>query len=274
MISFERKPTPSIPRLLSRVAFCYSGIVKNNKGCVVESCGEVQYCKGLCNRHYRQQKAGRELTLPWREAICLGAGCSNIVRGSSGLCAQHYGNAHYERNRGYLVPSEKKRTKSVGYDGVPIQCSYEYCSRDRKYGGYCKTHYSQNRAGKDLLPIQHREACAVRECEALAATYKGFDLCRRHQDFARRFGLSKAECIAAWETRQCGNKACGATDDLVMDHDHACCPSKTKTCGKCNRGWLCRSCNLALGYVQDDVEKLEGLAEYIQRAPRVKNLSG
>ena len=35
---------------------------------------------------------------------------------------------------------------------------------------------------------------------------------------------------------------------LHVDHDHACCGDDKKfTCGKCNRGILCQSCNTRLG---------------------------
>jgi hypothetical protein len=33
-----------------------------------------------------------------------------------------------------------------------------------------------------------------------------------------------------------------------VDHDHACCPGKNRSCGKCVRGLLCLSCNISLGY--------------------------
>lgn len=49
---------------------------------------------------------------------------------------------------------------------------------------------------------------------------------------------------------------CGAKTKLVYDHNH-----KTGT----HRGWLCRSCNLMLGYAMDDINILTLAVRYLQR---------
>jgi len=50
-----------------------------------------------------------------------------------------------------------------------------------------------------------------------------------------------------------------------IDHDHKCC-NKRFSCGKCIRGLLCRSCNLALGFLEENEEKVEGLLVYIKES--------
>ena len=65
-------------------------------------------------------------------------------------------------------------------------------------------------------------------------------------------------------------KGCGRTPEkeryrrLSVDHDHACCPQKRNTCGKCVRGLLCGDCNKAIGSLKDSPELLRRLADYIE----------
>lgn len=47
---------------------------------------------------------------------------------------------------------------------------------------------------------------------------------------------------------------------LHVDHDHNCCPKKRGTCGKCNRGILCQSCNTRLGYLEATLSGAEVIA--------------
>lgn len=43
----------------------------------------------------------------------------------------------------------------------------------------------------------------------------------------------------------------GTLQRLQVDHSHACCNIKTKSCGKCLRGLLCADCNIRLAPVED-----------------------
>jgi hypothetical protein len=72
-------------------------------------------------------------------------------------------------------------------------------------------------------------------------------------------------------TEQGGGCAiCGAPEKsehfarLGVDHDHACCGERKRSCGRCVRGLLCTNCNTLLGLVADNVELLERAADYVR----------
>lgn len=67
-----------------------------------------------------------------------------------------------------------------------------------------------------------------------------------------------------------GCQVCGSQEKLNIDHDHKCCPPGTqRTCGRCIRGVLCRSCNLAEGMLMGRPELAIRLAEYMTNNGRI-----
>ncbi len=54
---------------------------------------------------------------------------------------------------------------------------------------------------------------------------------------------------------------------LTIDHNHACCPSNRKTCGKCIRGLLCYECNLLIGKAEAKSRLVERSADYLDLRP-------
>lgn len=57
------------------------------------------------------------------------------------------------------------------------------------------------------------------------------------------------------------DRPCASGRRLAVDHDHACCP--TRSCGKCVRGLLCGTCNRSLGGFRDDPELLLRAVAYL-----------
>ena len=131
----------------------------------------------------------------------------------------------------------------------------------------CKKCRSEKRKSEYLdSPSKH--------CERQRISRKNNPDAHRGYDMKKRFGLTPEmfEEIFNAQDRKCA--ACGGTDSGMpsgawhIDHDHNCCPQKNvKTCGKCIRGILCRSCNLTLGNAKEDPNRLRKLAEYIERYP-------
>jgi hypothetical protein len=52
---------------------------------------------------------------------------------------------------------------------------------------------------------------------------------------------------------------------LVVDHDHTCCPVDSRSCGKCVRGLICRTCNSAAGLLYDNPAIARSLGDYLDR---------
>lgn len=80
---------------------------------------------------------------------------------------------------------------------------------------------------------------------------------------AHNHGVTRAHLLelSGCDQPQCG--ACGAVDDLKIDHDHRHCPSH-QGCRKCVRGWLCHPCNSAEGLLKN-AERARQLADYMER---------
>lgn len=51
---------------------------------------------------------------------------------------------------------------------------------------------------------------------------------------------------------------------LRVDHDHRCCPSSDKSCGRCVRGLIHHKCNAALGLLNDDPMIFRLAAKYLE----------
>jgi hypothetical protein len=62
----------------------------------------------------------------------------------------------------------------------------------------------------------------------------------------------------------CKQKDTSFRKRLSVDHDHACC-SGEGSCGKCIRGLLCHKCNLALGAINDDINILQKMIDYLKK---------
>lgn len=65
-----------------------------------------------------------------------------------------------------------------------------------------------------------------------------------------------------------GCAVCGKINEngysLYVDHDHSCCPTE-KSCGKCVRGLLCNNCNLAIGFLKENVNIFTRCIDYLSK---------
>lgn len=178
-----------------------------------------------------------------------------------------------------------------------LTCSFDGCDRPVRSIRLCSAHYSQRRNGKVMRPLvgtgrrfadvvntrdeDGNKAC--RSCnrwlpessfhvrtsnvDGLTAKCKECLASSNRKARIRVYGITpeRYEEILASQGGRCA--VCRTAEHGAfgwhIDHDHSCC-STSAGCGNCVRGILCRGCNLALGMVQDDADRLRGLAAYLE----------
>jgi hypothetical protein len=75
---------------------------------------------------------------------------------------------------------------------------------------------------------------------------------------SRRYGMGRGWYVETLAKQNGHCALCPAkinpgkrTGRFCVDHDHACCPGRIGSCGKCVRGLLCHGCNVKLGHLED-----------------------
>ena len=108
-------------------------------------------------------------------------------------------------------------------------------------------------------------------CRDCMNTYRreNYDAAKsRSHSLKKLYGMTGDEFQARLDS-QGGCAACGSptTDGKYwhVDHDHSCCNTRAKSCGKCVRAILCHGCNTALGNVRDSKERMLALVDYLAR---------
>lgn len=92
-------------------------------------------------------------------------------------------------------------------------------------------------------------------------------VCSDIKQAAAKFKLTKEQLLAMYEAQdwKCAicRKVCESYRNLSIDHDHKCCPTSAKSCGKCVRGLLCAACNHGLGNFRDNIDSLRRAIVYL-----------
>ena len=183
---------------------------------------------------------------------CSLEGCDSPVN-SRGLCSKHYSAARRQGDIPGISP-----------------CSHDGCTNPRTTAKYCTSHRGQFERYGNTTDIKKYIPCPTGGCGR--PMHQRSPVCSRCKQLKWRYGLTFEKLAEMHEPEnfQCSNPACDVNDELHVDHDHACCgdnafETKQVSCGKCVRGWLCRGCNFALGFIQDNPAKLTGLVEYLNR---------
>lgn len=152
----------------------------------------------------------------------------------------------------------------VRYKNKGEKCRWEGCRENSYVKGFCNAHYQADRKGGYV----ELKECFIPGCDRVLGL-RGARACKKHMQFMWRYSLSDERASGLFEAYGCGNGGCGSVEDLHLDHDHSCCDkgkygtSHKVSCGECVRGWLCRSCNWALGLMQESPGRIQGLLDYL-----------
>ncbi len=166
---------------------------------------------------------------------------------------------HYAR--GYCNP-HWQRWNDHGDPGAPLvrsplppsTCSFDGCDRSRSARGLCASHYAQLKRGKELAPLESRGLGREDAWRRLLRVRYGISVQQYDAQLAKQGG----GCAICGEVNRSGRR-------LHVDHDHSCCRSGARSCGKCLRGLLCSACNTGIGQLQESPRLMLLAIEYLTK---------
>lgn len=88
----------------------------------------------------------------------------------------------------------------------------------------------------------------------------------RRNTLKYRYGITEEDVLARLvEQNGCAICHIENAKKWCVDHDHGCCPTTRKTCGKCVRGILCDPCNVGIAKLKDSPTIMAAAIEYLTR---------
>lgn len=141
------------------------------------------------------------------------------------------------------------------------RCSVEGCEQHMRHSvkGMCSMHYQRLYLKGDIGGLK-----------PLARVYTGVKRPRKDIKLWYDHNISLEDYTRMLESQGRACAICRTTQVPIkgwfyVDHDHRCCPTKARSCGKCIRGLLCNNCNTGLGYFADNPEAMRRAAEYVTK---------
>jgi hypothetical protein len=202
--------------------------------CIGEDCDRPAFVKGMCNGHYqRERKTGDALLHlplgaipPSATPPCTIEGCDKPTHGR-GWCGMHY-----KRWQDHGDPLWEPPAPTEG-------CAWEDgCDGDHHAKGHCRTHYMRLFKGREYK---------------LRYYYK-----LTEAEWDRIFEAQGLRCPVCLRAELPGDST------WHVHHDHRCCPG-SRSCGKCVMAILCGPCNIGMGSLGDDPERLVRAAALMRR---------
>ena len=162
-----------------------------------------------------------------------------------------------------------------------MTCTGPECTRPavRPKSGLCETHYQQLKVLGRLQPIRAwgqaliRDEAGNKKCPRCKdwkpesdfyvskKSKDGFSSpcksCESHRHLFDAYGISPEQYADLMRGHEGACAICLKQVSLMVDHDHET--------GQV-RGLLCRKCNLALGYLEDNMERINRAFTYLERS--------
>ena len=220
--------------------------------CSVDGCGRPIRTAEMCNGHRLMLLAGQPLRpiRPKRPngtvgtVACEFAGCDRVDF-KVGLCVGHY----EQRSKGQaLRPIKHYMPGGIPLPAVRNEHGHKWCPS-------CSQWLAQDAFHKSSR--QPDGLCG--SCKDCGRVHARLTVFRRYSITEQRYDeiLAAQGGVCAICKKDCRRGS------LSVDHDHTCCPG-VKSCGKCVRGLLCRTCNQALGNLRDDPTLMRAAADYVE----------
>lgn len=150
-------------------------------------------------------------------------------------------------------------------DGQRRECLT--CRETKPLMDFTLQYHDRKDGSRHVYPGARCKPCVNK---ARRATYD--PVATRGYSLKKRYGMTNQQFDERLAKQGGGCAACGVTEMVGkwwhVDHDHACCPTNARSCGRCIRGILCHPCNTALGSAGDSIERLEQLINYLKGAAR------
>jgi hypothetical protein len=153
--------------------------------------------------------------------------------------------------------TEYHRDRRVVKDGRTNTCK-ACCSKRKKNLNFPLTHNPKKCSRCKTVKVA---SCFGRDRQSSDGRKSACKSCNKRDSLEKKYGLSLEEYLALYEEQEGKCKICSEHRDILcVDH----CHTKGSGTKEAVRGLLCKPCNLALGNLKDDPDRLRSAIQYLE----------